>query len=120
MIPQYAAASVVSQNKQLCTPSSVDSITSSNEQEDHVSMGANAATKALRVIKNVESILAIELLASCQALEFRGIANTSPFLQAIINEYRLKVPYVQDDVLMYELIDNSLEFIHNHNFHLPG
>jgi len=119
MIPQYAAASVVSQNKQLCTPASVDSITSSNEQEDHVSMGANAATKALQVIKNVESILAIELMAGCQALEFRGIANTSPFLQSIINDYRQKVPYVQDDVLMYELIDNSLEFIHNHNFYLP-
>jgi histidine ammonia-lyase len=120
MIPQYAAASVVSQNKQLCTPSSVDSITSSNEQEDHVSMGANAATKALRVVKNVESILAIELMAGCQALEFRGIENTSPFLRSIINEYRLTVPYVEDDVLMYELIDNSTKFIHNRNFHLPG
>ena len=120
MIPQYAAASVVSQNKQLCTPSSVDSITSSNEQEDHVSMGANAATKALRVVKNVESILAIELMAGCQALEFRGIANTSPFLQSIITEYRQTVPYVEDDVLMYELIDKSIQFIHNHQFHLPG
>jgi histidine ammonia-lyase len=120
MIPQYAAASVVSQNKQLCTPASIDSITSSNEQEDHVSMGANAATKALRVLKNVENILAIELMAGCQALEFRGIANTSPFLQSIINDYRKVVPYVEDDVLMYELIDHSVEFIHNHNFHLPG
>jgi histidine ammonia-lyase len=83
-------------------------------------MGANAATKALRVVKNVESILAIELMAGCQALEFRGIENTSPFLRSIINEYRLTVPYVEDDVLMYELIDNSLKFIHNHNFHLPG
>jgi histidine ammonia-lyase len=120
MIPQYAAASVVSQNKQLCTPASVDSITSSNEQEDHVSMGANAATKALKVVKNIESILAIELMAGCQALEFRGIENTSPFLQSLIEEYRLKVPYVQDDVLMYELIDSSLEFIQNHDFVLPG
>ena len=119
MIPQYAAASVVSQNKQLCTPSSVDNITSSNEQEDHVSMGANAATKALRVVKNVESILAIELMAGCQALEFRGIDKTSPFLQSIINEYRQKVPFVEDDVLMYELIDSSLQFIHEHHFHLP-
>jgi len=83
-------------------------------------MGANAATKALRVVKNVESILAIELMAGCQALEFRGIKNTSPFLQSIINEYRQKVPYVQEDVLMYELIDSSLEFIHSHHFHLPG
>jgi histidine ammonia-lyase len=120
MIPQYSAASVVSQNKQLCTPSSVDSITSSNEQEDHVSMGANAATKALRVVKNVENILAIELMAGCQALEFRGLTNTSPFLQSIINEYRQVVPFVEEDVLMYELIDNSLKFIQSHNFHLPG
>ena len=120
MIPQYAAASVVSQNKQLCTPSSVDSITSSNEQEDHVSMGANAATKALRVVKNVENILAIELMAGCQALEFRGVGNTSPFLQSIIKEYRQTVPYVEEDVLMYKLIDNSLQFIQNHSFHLPG
>ncbi len=120
MIPQYAAASVVSQNKQLCTPSSVDSITSSNEQEDHVSMGANAATKALRVVKNVENILAIELMAGCQALEFRGIENTSPFLQSIIKEYRQTVPYVEEDVLMYELVDNSLRFVQNHHFHLPG
>jgi len=120
MIPQYAAASVVSQNKQLCTPASVDSITSSNEQEDHVSMGANAATKALRVVNNLESILAIELMAGCQALEFRGIQNTSPFLQSLINEYRQTVPYVEDDVLMYELIDNSIKFIQNHHFHLPG
>jgi histidine ammonia-lyase len=119
MIPQYAAASVVSQNKQLCTPSSVDSITSSNEQEDHVSMGANAATKALRVIKNVENILAIELLTACQAVEFRGIKNTSPYLQKLINEFRQTVPFVQEDMLMYELIDNSLKFIHSHNFHLP-
>jgi histidine ammonia-lyase len=120
MIPQYAAASVVSQNKQLCTPSSVDSITSSNEQEDHVSMGANAATKALRVVRNVENILAIELMAACQALEFRGISKTSPFLQSIINDYRQTVPFVEKDVLMYELIDHSLDFIHNHHFHLPG
>jgi len=119
MIPQYAAASVVSLNKQLCTPASVDSITSSNEQEDHVSMGANAATKALRVVKNVENILAIELMAGCQALEFRGIANTSPFLQSIIRDYRQTVPYVEEDVLMYELIDKSLQFIHSRNFHLP-
>ncbi len=119
MIPQYAAASVVSQNKQLSTPSSVDSITSSNEQEDHVSMGANAATKALRVVNNTERILSIELLTACQALEFRGIENTSPFIRSIISDFRKTVPFVHDDVLMYELIDKSLEFIQNHNFYPP-
>ena len=71
MIPQYTAASIASQNKQLCSPSSVDSIVSSNGQEDHVSMGANAATKLYKVVKNVEKILSIELLNSFQALDFR-------------------------------------------------
>ncbi len=119
MIPQYAAASVVSQNKQLSTPSSVDSITSSNEQEDHVSMGANAATKTLRIVNNVERILAIELLTACQALEFREYENTSPYLQNILSEFRKTVPFVNDDVLMYELIDKSIEFVKKHNFYPP-
>lgn len=116
MIPQYAAASVVSQNKQLCTPSSVDSITSSNEQEDHVSMGANAATKALRVARNVERILAIEFLVGSQALQFRGITETSPYLKKLLNDYRLSVPFVENDVLMYEFMDNSLKFIREYEF----
>lgn len=119
MIPQYAAASVVSQNKQLCTPASVDSITSSNEQEDHVSMGANAATKALKVVKNVERILAIELLAACQALEFRGVENTSPYLQQLVHDFRKTVPFVAEDVLMYELMDNALDFVRKNAFTIP-
>lgn len=116
MIPQYAAASVVSQNKQLCTPSSVDSITSSNEQEDHVSMGANAATKAVKVVSNLERILAVEMLTACQALEFRGIHESSPYIRDIIAEYRKTVPFIHDDSLMYELMDNSLSFIRNLRF----
>jgi histidine ammonia-lyase len=119
MIPQYAAASVVSQNKQLCTPASVDSITSSNEQEDHVSMGANAATKAVRVVDNLERILAIELMAACQAIQFRGVSKTSPFLQKFIAEYREVVPFVENDVLMYELIDNTVDFIRKHSIGIP-
>ncbi len=116
MIPQYAAASVVSQNKQLCTPSSVDSITSSNEQEDHVSMGANAATKSLRVARNLERILSIELLVGSQALEFRGISETSPYIKDLLSEYRKTVPFVENDVLMYEWMDNSLHFIQKYSF----
>jgi histidine ammonia-lyase len=119
MIPQYAAASIVSQNKQLCTPCSVDSITSSNEQEDHVSMGANAATKALRVVNNLERILAIELMASAQALEFRKPGKTSPFLENLLAEYRKSVPFVADDTVLYTLIADSVEFIQHHNFDLP-
>ena len=79
MIPQYTEASIVSQNKQLATPSSIDSIVSSNGQEDHVSMGANGATKCLRIIDNIETILAIELRHSSQVLAFRD-TNSSPFV----------------------------------------
>lgn len=114
MIPQYTAASIVSQNKQLCTPSSVDSIPSSNEQEDHVSMGANGATKLLRIADNVERILAIELFNAVQALEFRGIAKTSPFLKQFVAEYRKVVPYIELDTEMYKHIAVSVEFLKNY------
>jgi histidine ammonia-lyase len=113
MIPQYAAAAMVSQNKQLCTPASVDSIVSSNGQEDHVSMGANAATKLLRIIDNVERILAIEILNASQALEFRRPAKTSPKLENVITQYRKQVRFVEEDVVMYKEMDKSLEFIRN-------
>ncbi len=111
MIPQYAAASIVSQNKQLSTPASVDSIPSSNEQEDHVSMGANAATKALKVVLNTEKILAIELYNAAQAMDFRRPLKTSPFLEVIMEEYRKSVKFVQHDVLMYEGINRTIAFL---------
>ncbi len=94
MIPQYTAASIVSQNKQLATPASVDSIVSSNGQEDHVSMGANAATKALQIVDNLERILAIELMNAAQALEFRRPARTSEFLESFVKSFRMDVPTV--------------------------
>ncbi|MDY0103936.1 MAG: histidine ammonia-lyase [Lentimicrobium sp.] len=119
MIPQYTAASIVSQNKQLATPCSVDSITSSNEQEDHVSMGANAATKTLRVVKNLERLLAIELFASAQALDFRDASKTSPFLNAFISEYRSLVPFIKDDKVMYTEIEKTVEFIQQIQFDFP-
>ena len=111
MIPQYAAASIVSQNKQLCTPSSVDSIPSSNEQEDHVSMGGNGATKALKVVLNTEKILAIELYNAAQAMDFRRPVKTSPFLEKFISAYREKVGFVQRDELMYEGINKTIRFL---------
>ena len=111
MIPQYAAASIVSQNKQLCTPASVDSIPSSNEQEDHVSMGGNAATKALKVVLNTEKILAIELYNAAQAMDFRRPVKTSPFLERFLGEYRKSVDFVQSDVLMYEGINKTIDFL---------
>ena len=95
MIPQYTAASIVSQNKQLATPASVDSIVSSNGQEDHVSMGSNAATKALRIVDNLERILAIELMNASQAIEFRRPLRSSEFLESFLKSYREEVPLVE-------------------------
>lgn len=111
MIPQYTAASIVSQNKQLATPSSVDSIVSSNGQEDHVSMGANAATKCLRILNNVEHILAIELLNASQAITFRRPFKSSDIIEEFLNSYIAVVPFVEQDRILHIDIENSLEFI---------
>lgn len=111
MIPQYTAASIVSQSKQLCTPCSVDSIESSQGQEDHVSMGANAATKCFRVVQNTERLLAIELFNAVQALDFRRPLKTSPMLEKICAEYRKVVPFVENDCVMYINIHNSVKFL---------
>jgi histidine ammonia-lyase len=111
MIPQYTAASIVSQNKQLCTPSSVDSIPSSNEQEDHVSMGANGATKLLRVAENLERILAIELFTAIQALEFRRPLKSSELIEKVVKSFREIVPFIEDDKVMYTEIEKAVNFI---------
>lgn len=111
MMPQYTAASLVSQNKQLCTPASVDSIVSSNGQEDHVSMGANAATKAYRVVNNLYSILAIELITATQALHFRRPLKTSPYLEEITNNFRVQVPFIETDRLLHDDIINAEKFL---------
>ena len=111
MIPQYTAASLVSQNKQLCTPASVDSIVSSNGQEDHVSMGANAATKAYRVVNNLYSILAIEMITSAQALTFRRPLQTSPFLEQLVDTFRRAVPFIQDDRVLHDDIHRAEKFL---------
>lgn len=115
MIPQYTAASIVSQNKQLCTPASVDSIVSSNGQEDHVSMGANGATKLLRVLNNLERILAIELFNASQAMAFRAPQKSSPDLEMLLTEYRKAVPFVEKDRVLYNDMHNSVEFLRSYN-----
>jgi histidine ammonia-lyase len=111
MIPQYTAAGIVSENKQLCTPASVDSISSSNNQEDHVSMGANAATKCKRVIDNVEKVLAIELLTAVQAIEFRRPLKTSPQLEAVIEEFRKDISFNEADRVMHNDMKLAIEFL---------
>ncbi len=100
MIPQYTAASIVSLNKQLCTPASVDSIVSSNGQEDHVSMGANAMLKLIRVVENVRKVLAIELFTACQALEFRNLEKCSTTTQELVKLVRTKIPFIKEDTEM--------------------
>ena len=111
MIPQYAAASIVSQSKGLCMPASVDSIPSSQGQEDHVSMGSNAATKLYRVVANTRRVLAVELFNAAQAFEFRRPLRTSPVLERLLAAYRQHVPFIEDDTVMYPHIESSVEFL---------
>lgn len=111
MIPQYTAASMVSHNKQLCTPCSVDSIESSQGQEDHVSMGGNAAVKTWKIMQNLERILAIEFYNAAQALEFRRPVRTSPFLEEMVSKYRECVDFIENDQVMYSDINNTVKFL---------
>lgn len=111
MIPQYTAASIVSQNKLYANPCSTDSIVSSNGQEDHVSMGANSATKVIKILDNLSTILAIELFNASQALHYREPKKTSPFLEKIINDFRQLVPIVKEDQVMSVLIHRAKDFI---------
>ncbi|MEO4005989.1 histidine ammonia-lyase [Flavobacterium sp. CAU 1735] len=113
MIPQYTAASIVSQNKQYATPASIDSIVSSNGQEDHVSMGANAATKALKIMENLERILAIELMNASQAIEFRRPLQSSEFIESFLKLYREEVPLVTEDRILHYDIEKSVAFLNS-------
>jgi len=115
MIPQYTAASLVSQNKQLCTPASIDSIVSSNGQEDHVSMGANAATKAYKVVNNIYSILAVELITAAQALHFRRPLKTSPFLENFVDTFRQRIPLIEPDRLLHNDLVKAENFLKEFN-----
>ncbi|GAQ13224.1 histidine ammonia-lyase [Myroides odoratimimus] len=120
MIPQYTAASIVSQNKQLATPASVDSIVSSNGQEDHVSMGANGATKTLRIVDNLERILAIELMNAAQALEFRRPAKSSEFIESFLKIYREEVSFVDVDRILHYDIEKSIAFLNSFQIDLEA
>lgn len=115
MIPQYTAAGIVSENKQLCTPASVDSISSSNNQEDHVSMGANAATKLLRIVNNVEKILAIELLSSAQALDFRRPAKSSTVVEKLHSAFRKVISFNEVDRVLHDDMMEAISFLQNYS-----
>ena len=116
MIPQYTAASIVSQNKMYCWPASADSIPSSQGQEDHVSMGSNSATKLVKVADNCETVLGIELMNAAQALHFRRPAKTSPKLEALLADYRKEVPFVDLDTYLSPLIHKSVNFLKNEKY----
>ena len=116
MIPQYTAAGIVSENKQLSTPSSVDSIPSSINQEDHVSMGANGAVKCKRVIDNVEKVLAIELLTAVQAIDFRRPLKTSEQLEKIIVSFRKEIPFNETDRILHDDLMKSVTFLQDYSF----
>jgi len=116
MIPQYTAASIVSQNKQLCSPASVDSISSSRGQEDHVSMAANAATKTYRVVNNVYKVLAIELMTAAQALDFREGVESSAHIQQLRKAYREVVAFLDNDRILHDDIMATIGFIRNKSF----
>jgi histidine ammonia-lyase len=119
MIPQYTAAAIVSHNKQLCTPASVDSIESSQGQEDHVSMGANAAIKCYQVLLNLERILAIELFSAAQALDFRRPLRSSPFLEDFIGQYRQRVKFIDEDRILYPDMNETVRFLQEVELDLP-
>ena len=111
MIAQYAVASVASKNKTLCMPASVDTIDSSQGQEDHVSMGANAVVKLIDVVKNLEKILAVELMTAAQAIEFRDVQKTSPVLLDLFNEFRKHVAFIEEDVVMHDEMEKAIAFL---------
>ncbi len=111
MIPQYAAASMVSQNKMYAWPASCDSIVSSNGQEDLVSMGANSATKLHKIIDNLKRIAAIELMNAAQGIDFRRPLKSSPYIETVMENYRKEVPFVEDDVVMQDYIQRTMDFL---------
>ena len=115
MIPQYTAASIVSANKQLATPASVDSIVSSNGQEDHVSMGANAATQCFSIVNNVERILAIELVYASQTLYFRKPLKSTDLINSFLESYRTEVGFITEDKVLYKPIEKTIRFINDFN-----
>ncbi len=101
MIVQYTAAAIVSENKVLAHPASVDSIPSSANQEDHVSMGSISARKARTIVDNARRVVALELLTACQALQFRDLTKLSSLTKAVHQEIRKTIPYLHLDETLY-------------------
>lgn len=102
---------MVSLNKTFAVPASIDNVPSCQDQEDLVSMGANAAIKLRKVILNTERVLAIELFNAAQALDFRKPLKSSPAIMKIHDEYRKVVPFIDNDQVMFPHIENSIQFL---------
>ena len=111
MLPQYLAAALVSENKILAHPASVDSIPSSLGQEDHVSMGATAATKLVEIVKNAETVLAIELMSSAQALDFIHPLKAGEGIEAAHAEFRKYISFAESDRLFHDDIQVALKIV---------
>ncbi|MFA6693193.1 MAG: histidine ammonia-lyase [Acholeplasmataceae bacterium] len=116
MIVQYSAASLVSENKVLAHPASVDSIPSSANQEDHVSMGSISARKAGSILDNVRRVIAMELFSACQACDFRGKHLLGASTSLVYQEIRKTVPFIGSDQVMYPYIHQIEELLTNHHF----
>ncbi len=113
MIPQYTAAALVSENKVLCHPSSVDSIPTSQGQEDHVSMGSIGALHLLRVYENVEQVLGVELFTAAQALDFRKPLRPGKGVELAHRLIRETIPHASTDHYFRDEIDQVTRFIHD-------
>lgn len=111
MILQYTSAALVSENKSLCFPASADSIPTSLGQEDHVSMGSISGRKTLRIIENLEHILAIELICAAQALEFRRPLKSTPIIEAIYESIRSVVPFAEEDRIFADDIHKAVHLL---------
>jgi histidine ammonia-lyase len=111
MIPQYTAAALVSENKIFAHPASVDSIPSSLGQEDHVSMGSISATKLLGIVKNTETVLAIELMCSAQALEFLRPLRAGDGVEAAFATVRRVIPFAKRDRLFHDDVQTAIALV---------
>ncbi|XFA98816.1 histidine ammonia-lyase [Candidatus Izemoplasma sp. B36] len=116
MIVQYSAASLVSENKSIAHPASVDSIPSSANQEDHVSMGTIAARKARTVIDNSQKVLSMELFTALQAVDFRDVDKMSSCTKAIYDFIRKDISFIEEDTIMYTKIHKIEELVNSNEF----
>jgi histidine ammonia-lyase len=113
MVPQYTTAALVSENKSLCFPAGADSIPTSLGQEDHVSMGAISARKAVQIVDNLEKILGIELFCAAQGFDFRRPLRSGPLVDACHDHVRQSIPHINKDVYLGDFIESAIRLVRN-------